>query len=283
MSPRSPIVWLNGELQSAATARIAPFDRGFTVGCAVFETLRASKGQALAVTRHWRRLVGSCRILGIHPPKRKLFADSLQETLRANQLKDARVRFTITAGDTVNPSPLHSGPPTILVHAVPAPAYTKAEAVITAPWFRNERSAITGAKCASYAENMIALAHAHARGAGEIIFRNTRGELCEGATTNLFVVHDRKVRTPPLESGCLPGVTRQIVLELCRDNDIPCSEVPLHPEALTEADEAFLTSSLRRVQPIAAIDGCRLPKAPGPITRRLTSLYRNLFDGQADP
>jgi len=283
MSSSSPIVWLNGELQSAATARIAPFDRGFTVGCAVFETLRASKGQALAVTRHWRRLVGSCRILGIHPPKRKVFADSLQETLRANHLREARVRFTITAGDTVNPSPLHSGPPTILVHAVPAPKYLKAESVLTAPWFRNERSAITGAKCASYAENMIALAYAHARGAGEIIFRNTRGELCEGATTNLFVVQDRKVRTPPLESGCLPGVTRQIVLELCRNHEIPCSEVPLHPEALSEADEAFLTSSLRRVQPIATLDGRRLPKAPGPVTRRLAALYRSLFDGHPDP
>lgn len=283
MALTSPIVWLNGELQSADQARIAPFDRGFTVGCAVFETLRASRGQALAVTRHWRRLVGSCRILGIRPPTRILFAKSVQRTLEANQLREARVRFTITAGDASSPSPLHSGSPTILVHAVPVPSYTKAEAVITAPWFRNERSAITGAKCASYAENMVALAHAHARGAGEIIFRNTRGELCEGATTNLFVIQRGKVRTPPLESGCLPGVTRQLVLEVCRRNKISCTEVPLHPEALTEAEEAFLTSSLRRVQPIAFVDGQRLPKSPGPITRRIASLYRGLFEGETDP
>jgi branched-chain amino acid aminotransferase len=283
MSLNSPIVWLNGELQPAETARIAPFDRGLTVGCAVFETVRASGGQLLAVTRHWRRLVGSCRILGIRPPSRAVFSNSMGQTLRANKLREARVRFTVTAGDTSDPSPLHSGPPTILVHAVPAPRYAGPESVLTAPWFRNERSAITGAKCTSYAENMLALAHAHARGVGEVIFRNTRGELCEGATTNLFVVHDRKVRTPPLESGCLPGVTRQIVLELCRDHQIPFAEVPLHPEALEEADEAFLTSSLRRVQPIAAADGRRLPKAPGPVTRRIASLHRHLFDANSDP
>ncbi len=246
MSPNPPMVWLNGELQPAATARIAPFDRGLTVGCAVFETVRAAKGKLHAVTRHWRRLVGSCRILGIHPPSRSVFVNSMEQTLRANKLREARVRFTITAGDTESTLPLHDGPPTVLVHAVPAPRYSKAESVLTAPWFRNERSAITGAKCTSYAENMLALAHAHARGAGETIFRNTRGELCEGATTNLFIVHDRKVRTPPLESGCLPGVTRQLVLELCREHQIPCTEVTLHPgRPRTDADEAFLTSSLR--------------------------------------
>jgi len=169
------------------------------------------------------------------------------------------------------------------VHAVPAPRYDRPESVLTAPWFRNERSAITGAKCTSYAENMMALAHAHAKGAGETIFRNTRGELCEGATTNLFVVQNRKVRTPPLESGCLPGVTRQLVLELCRDHQIPCTEVTLHPDALSEADEAFLTSSLRRVQPIAVADGRRLPKAPGPITRRIATLHRRLLSTKPDP
>ena len=123
------------------------------------------------------------------------------------------------------------------------------------PWVRNDRGATAGLKTTSYAENVRALAYAHERGASEAMFANTRDELCEATGSNVFVVRDGVVVTPPGSSGCLLGVTRALVLELAaraghRDRARP----PLPVDALRDADEAFLTSTTREVQPIAAVD-----------------------------
>ena len=85
------------------------------------------------------------------------------------------------------------------------------------PWVRNERSAVAGLKTTSYAENVVALAYAKERGAIEAVFANTRGELCEGTGSNVFVVRDGVVWTPPLDSGCLAGITRALAVEWCRE------------------------------------------------------------------
>ncbi len=132
-------------------------------------------------------------------------------------------------------------------------------------------------------ENVRALAYASEQHAHEAIFANTHGELCEGTGTNVFVVHDGVVRTPPLASGCLAGITRALVLELCAAHLIPHEEAALAPVALTECDEAFLTSSVREVLGIAAVDGQRLPTPHGPVTERLVECYQELVATTADP
>ena len=89
--------------------------------------------------------------------------------------------------------------------------------------------------------------------------------------------------TPPLSSGCLNGVTRALVIDLCQANGIPVREVPLPASALTQSDEAFLTSSTREVQPIASVDGTPISKTVGPLTKRVAQLYRNLVIENSDP
>lgn len=281
MPEKEPIVWINGALLPASQARISPLDRGFTVGCGAFETLRAHGGRPFAVTRHWKRLVQSCQILGIRPPIRDEFIEGMKQTLLANGLSDARVRFTVTAGEA--PGTGAGARPNCVVHAVPLQSHARSVKVVTTPWPRNERGALVGAKCSSYAGNMLALAAAHARGAGEAAFANTRGELCEGATTNVFVVRNGRAVTPPLSSGCLPGITRELVLELCRAHGEPVDEKRLPFSALTQAGEAFLTSSTRGVQPISQLNGRKLSRAPGNTTRRIASLYRKLVRQNDDP
>lgn len=283
MSAKEPIIWLNGKLVPASAACISPFDRGFTVGCAAFETLRAHRGMPFAVTRHWKRLVHSCKILGIQPPLLDVFKNCMMETLEANHLKKARVRFTVTAGDGQTLSDVFGAGQTMVVHAVPMQSYAERERVLTVPWPRNERSALTGAKCASYAENMIALEYAHNKGYGEAVFTNTQGDLCEGATTNVFIIQDGVVLTPSTGSGCLPGITREIVLELCKLNNIAVEETKIPMALFEKTDECFLTSSTRGVQPIAKIDVKHLSKKSHSMTQQIHNFYHKLFIEIDDP
>jgi branched-chain amino acid aminotransferase len=157
------------------------------------------------------------------------------------------------------------------------------EDVATVPWSRNERGATAGLKTISYAENVRALAYAHQRGATEAVFANTRGELCEATGSNIFIVVDGVVVTPPETSGCLLGVTRALVLELCDKLGIERDERAVPLAALGDADEAFLTSSTREVQPVARVDDRALPAAPGPVTRRLADGFVTLVASSLDP
>jgi branched-chain amino acid aminotransferase len=155
--------------------------------------------------------------------------------------------------------------------------------VITVPWPRNERGALAGLKTISYGENVRALAVAKEEGAGEAIFPNTRGELCEGTGTNVFVVTGGVLRTPPEESGCLLGVTRALILELAGRLGIQADEVTLPMTAVATADEAFISSSTRELQPISAVDGNRLPVAPGPVTTLLADAFRRMVAEDLNP
>ena len=167
--------------------------------------------------------------------------------------------------------------------AIPSAATKEQEAVVMSPWPRNERGALAGAKSVSYAENVVALTHARRAGGGEAIFANTQGDLCEGSATNVFLVRDGLLHTPPLSSGCLAGVTRELTLEVCRAHGIPISEKSLPATALAGAEEAFLTSSMREVQAIASVDGTPLSKTVGPLTRRVAGLFREFVSSNADP
>jgi branched-chain amino acid aminotransferase len=126
---------------------------------------------------------------------------------------------------------------------------------------------------------VVALGYAHDRGAGEALFANTRGELCEGTGSNVFVAVDGRLLTPPLDSGCLAGITRALLLEWLPD----AAEAALSPAQLSAAEEAFLCSSLRDVQPIATVDGAALPAVPGPLTRRAAAVFAERSAEAAEP
>jgi branched-chain amino acid aminotransferase len=281
MGPAS--VWLNGALVATDTARVSPFDHGILVGDGVFETLAVHGGVPFAWRRHHDRLRRSADGLGLRVPTSAELRAAADAVLTANGIGDGRLRVTVTGG----PSPLGSergdADPTVIVAAAPARTRPATEDVATVPWPRNERGATAGLKTISYAENVRALAYAQERGATEAVFANTRGELCEATGSNVFLVVDGVVVTPPPESGCLLGVTRALVLELCDELGVPSDEQATPLAALGAADEAFLTSSTRDVQSIARVDDRTLPAAPGPLTDRLAAGFVTLIESNLDP
>lgn len=272
------IVCIDGRLVDASEARISPFDHALLTGDGVFETLRVYDGRPFAMTRHLARLHRSATGLRLAVPHEDELRSLVERTIAANGIGEGRVRITVTGG----PAPLGSergdAGPTVIVAAGELHPWPETTDVVTVPWPRNERSPLVGLKTVSYAENVVALAYAKDRGAGEAIFPNLVGNLCEGTGTNVFVVHVGRLVTPPLGAGCLAGVTRDLVVELVgvEESDLPIS-------ALVDAEEAFLTSSTREVQPIRAVDGRLLPAAPGPRTKEAAEAFRSLVARDLDP
>jgi branched-chain amino acid aminotransferase len=203
--------------------------------------------------------------------------------LAANGLTEARLRITVTGGPAPPGSRRAPVPPTVIVIPFEIEAPAPAGSVMIVPWTRNEGGALAGLKTISYAENVRALAYVEARGASEAIFANTKGNLCEATGSNVFLVLDGACCTPPLAAGCLNGVTRQLLLQLGGEIGITIDERDVPVGALRDADEAFVSSTVREVQPIAAVDGHALPAVPGTITARLAAAFTDLTKRDLDP
>lgn len=272
--------WLNGGIIDLDVPAIGLLDHGFTVGDGVFETLRtAPTGEAFALTRHVARLQRSATGLGLAEPDGDQVRVAVRSVLAANRDVDTthgRIRITYTSG----PGPLGSergpGPETLAVTVQPGQPWPATTTVAVAPWPRNERSPLTGLKTTSYADNAVALAWAKRSGFSEAVLGNLSGDLCEGTGSNVFVVMGDQVFTPPLESGCLAGITRQLVIEwgAVTEGDLPL-------QILDTADEVFITSSTRDVHPVVAIGDRHLPA--GPVTQRLREMFAEVSASDIDP
>lgn len=254
--------WVDGSLLPDPTAvAVRVTDHGLTVGDGVFESVKVVDGRPFALGPHLDRLERSALGLGLEAPDRPLVEKGVRAVLAAQHLPLGRLRITVTGG----PAPLGSGRgdegQTVMVVAVPMAPAAPSAAVVTVPWPRNERGATAGLKTTSYAENVIALAHAQRQGADEALLANTVGDLCEGTGSNVFYVADGELRTPTLASGCLAGVTRALVLEWCGAVEV---DAPL-AEVAAGASEVFLVSTTRDVQPVLRWDS-RTWDRPGPVT-----------------
>lgn len=269
--------WCNGQLVDPEAAAIAVLDHGFTVGDGVFEAVKVVDNVPFALTRHLRRLAVSAAGLGLPTPDDAAVRGAVAAVLDGQDIGFGRIRVTYTAGV----SPLGSGrapaQPTLVVVATEAAPYPPTATAVVVPWPRNERGALAGLKTTSYAENVVALAYAGERGAGEAIFGNLAGNLCEGTGTNVFAVFGDEVATPPLSAGCLAGVTRELVVEWCGavERDIALAE-------LADADEVFLTSTTRDVQALDALDGRPL-RADRPVTAEVAAEWRRREAENPDP
>ena len=272
------ILWMDGVLGDETEARVAPFDHGLLTGDGVFETLRITRGQPFATRRHLERLARSATGMRLPCPPAEVVRAAMEEVVRANDVGEGRLRVTVTGGPSSLGSDRAAVDPTVIVACGALPDWPSSADVAISPWPRNARSPLAGVKSTSYGENVIALAHARERGAGEAIFANLAGHVCEGTGTNVFVGVGGRLLTPPLSSGCLAGVTRELVLELV---DVVEDDLPL--AALAAADEAFLTSSTRDVQPIRAVDGRALPQCPGPLSSAASAAFRGLVARSIDP
>lgn len=277
--PSVPVsrIWLNGTLLDAADAAVPVHDHGLTVGDGVFETMRTERGVPFAVTRHLRRLRRSLQGLGL---VLEWSDDDLRTALRtvADDIDGpARVRLTVTGGAGPFGSGRDVGVPTVFIVASAVDPRPETGSAVVVPWRRNEHSAVAGLKTTSYAENVVALARAKELGADEALFANTAGQLCEGTGSNVFVVVEGRILTPPLSSGCLAGVTRELLLEVA---DVV--EQDLELDVLDEADEVFLTSSTRDVQGQHRV-GERRFDAPGPLTKEAAAAFADLVARDLDP
>lgn len=276
-------VWVDGALVAVDDARISPFDHGLLVGDGVFETIRVYGGDPFAWSRHLDRLAHSASGLGLVMPDRRALHAAACDVLSANGHDEARLRITVTGGVAPLGSERGTAGPTVVVASSPLRPWPASVRVVVVPWVRNDRGATAGLKTTSYAENVRALAYAHGRDASEAIFANTRDELCEATGSNVFVVRNGVVATPPASSGCLLGVTRALVLELAEAAGVAVDESPLPLAALYDADEAFLTSTTREVQPISHVDDRAVPSVPGAVAATLSAAFEALVARDLDP
>jgi branched-chain amino acid aminotransferase len=273
--------YVNGSVVSEAEAAVDIFDHGFTVGDGVFETIALRNGTAFALTRHLTRLVRSAVRMGLPRPDLQELRRAVHLVVAANpEIGWGAIRVTYTSGPGSVGSGRGRSGATIVVGAREIPRHDSLAEVITVPWPRNDRGALVGIKTTSYAENALALADAHRQGATEAIFANTQGNLCEGTGANVFLVINGELVTPPLSAGCLDGITRGLLMELC---GLPVEERDVPVEVLYLSDEAFLTSATRDVQPIRSVDGRGVPTCPGPLTERAAAAYAALLADDPDP
>ena len=280
MSER-PITWVDGRLVGDEPS-LRAHDHGLTVGDGVFETCKVLDGQAFALTRHLRRLARSAAGLGLPEPDADLLRAGVDAVLGQREMAFGRLRITMTGGAGPLGSDRAGVPPTYVVLASAAPRPAASAAVVVAPWTRNEGSAVAGLKTTSYAENVVALAYARERGASEALLANTHGELCEGTGSNVLLAIGGELVTPPLSSGALAGITRELLLEWALQDGLVVLERPVSLRELAIADEVALTSSTRDVQSVHAVDGRRLA-APGQLVGRAAELFASSAARDVDP
>jgi branched-chain amino acid aminotransferase len=277
---------VNGRIASEREAVVPVLDHGFLYGEGVYETLRTYGGRPFLLDRHARRLRRSAAMIALPLPfTDDELAAEIERTLAAAALGgEAYVRVLVTRGvGDLSYDPAATPTPTVVVivkpHVEPpADAYINGVRVVIVDIVRNHPASVNPMiKSNNLMNSALAMQEALARGGFEGVMRNYRGELSECTTANLFVVTHGAALTPPLDAGLLPGITRELLFEIGRDQGIDVREAVLRDKDLFGADEAFLTSTTRELVPITTVDQQRIGTgAPGPVTGRLLDAFRRI-------
>jgi branched-chain amino acid aminotransferase len=282
--------YVNGRISPADKAVISVFDRGLVLGDGLFETLRATGGHPQFLSLHFGRLSKSAKRLRIRVPlSREALRGVIRALCRKSRLDDAVVRITLTRGA------YHGGlaidpkvPPSLIVTVAPVSGlppslYEKGVKVAISDINKAAASGLDASiKSINYLANIFAKAQADKRGCYEAILLGPHGEIAELSTSSFFGVIDGVVATPPIETGILPGITRQVLLGIMRRENIPHHEGVLYPKDVAEMSEAFLSSSVRGPVPITTIEGKKVGDGKvGPVFRRLQALYAEACASEA--
>lgn len=252
-------VFVNGRLVDKEKAAVSVFDSGLLHGFGVFETILVREGRAVFLEEHLVRLEKAAARLDIALPEGKFsFREAIAETIAANKIIDGMVRLTVTAG--VQEVRDDEGNPTLIVLArpgifYPPEIYKKGFKVGLSPYRINPYSPIAGIKSLNYLPFLQARHEGQGEGFDEMILRDTRGSIAEGTISNLFVVMGGSIITPPADTGLLPGIVRQKVLELGEDMGIDIAEADIGLSDLKSVSEAFLTNSLMGIMPVSELLG----------------------------
>jgi branched-chain amino acid aminotransferase len=279
-------VWIDGRPVEADQARVPVLDRGFLYGDSVYEVLRTFSGKPFGLGAHLDRMERSAAALLMELPPRADIERAVADTLAAAGEPDAYIRIIVTrgAGDLgLDPSLADCPRLIVIVRPVKLPDANQYSEGVPVAIVGRSRTAAPGqpgaldpqVKSGNYLVSVLAVAEARRHGAYEAILTDSVGRITEGGSSNFFVVRGGRIATPPVSAGLLEGITRGTVIGAARRAGLAVDEVPLWPVDLAHAEEAFLTSSVRGILPISAVDGVALPK-PGPVTRQIMSLYDQL-------
>lgn len=269
-------------LVSADQARVPVTDHGFTVADGVFETLKVVDGVPFALTRHLARLQRSAAGMGLQLPDESIVRGAIDDVVRNVESPRERMRITVTSGSGPMGSERGHSDWTLVVVSGPAQPWPASASVAVVPWAKYEHGVLTGLKTTAYAENVVALNYARNKSCDEAIFANTEGNLCEAASSNVFVVLDGELVTPPLSSGALGGITRELALKWCN-----VTERDISMEQFYRASEVMVSSSTRDLQPVHEIltltgDRISLP-APGPVSAQAMAQFAARAADDIDP
>jgi branched-chain amino acid aminotransferase group I len=279
------IVYYNGEFLPADKVAISPFNRGLLYGDGVFETLRAYSGRVFRLEQHSKRMCDGLQVLKIAPNEEAHGIErAINELLKLNNLSDAALRISVFRGDGEGPEPPDGLRSSILISAKPFNTY-RAEDYATGfraylvSMRRSSYSPLSRIKSLNYLDNILARLEAREHNAQEALLLNTMGWVAEGATSNIFIIKHKKLVTPPVDSGSLPGITRAAVLEIAGNVDLQTQEETFSPEELLRADESFLTNSLMEIMPLVMLNERKIGSGrPGLLTGALLQEYRKLVN-----
>ncbi len=282
-SGMTEVVWINGRVHPREKAMISVFDHGFLYGDSIYETIRTTGGHPFLLERHLERLRSSAAALHLELDlDTAAYRQGVVDALAAAANPESVLRIIVTrgVGDIGYGQELCPRPNSLIfvrpTASLPDPDRRHAIRVAILSVLRNDRRTVSPAiKSGNLLNNILGAHEAEDRGFEEGIMLNPRGQVAEGTMTNIFIVKDGVVLTPPLEVGILPGITRGFVLELAKASGVEAREESFGPETLRAAHEAFLTGTTRAIQPIAAIDDIQLPHGGGgPFTRRLMNAFQ---------
>ena len=267
-------VFHNETLQPIEKVRLSPGQAGLLCGWGIFTTLRISRGEAFAYERHWRRLEKDATItrLPLNHTAAKVRVH-LHEVIRANQVAEGCARVYLVH-NTVGFWQSEEKQPQVdlIIYSAGLPEHREIVRLAVRENGRHAASPMAGVKSISWLNNVWAVAEANKEGFDEVVMLNERGEVAECTSANIFAVKENRVLTPPLNSGCLEGVTRGILMEIAPEAGVSVVEQALRPEDLYSADEVFISSTNRNLISVGEIAGNKIP-TPGPVCERLNDLF----------
>lgn len=283
-------IWLDGKLVDKEEAVLSVFDHGTLYGDGVFEGIRFYNGTIFRLKEHMTRMFDSARYIGLQVPySREELTSALLETVKASGLADGYIRFVFTRGAGslgLSPSSCKKASVFIIVDKIalyPAELYTNGLDLMTSSVRRPAPGALSPqVKSLNYINNIMAKVEAANRGFLEALMLNEQGNVAECTGDNIFIVKEGTVHTPPVTDGALDGITRRVVLEICRELDISAVESTMNRYTVVCADECFLTGTAAEVIPVCKLDETPIGTGkPGPVTARILARFHELTSGQS--
>ena len=278
-------VFLNDNLIDVGEARVSVTDSGFLYGAGLFETMRSRNGVVFRLEDHLDRLSSSARVLSIsHPYENVYIREAIDRLLQANQLVEARLRLTLTNGPLAQLEGQRK--PTLLITATafrpyPPEYYETGVLVILCPFRQNATDPTCGHKTTGYHPRLLALNLAHQRRAAEALWFTTDNRLAEGCVSNIFLVKNSILYTPPLETPVLPGIAGKTVRQLAQQQSLDVVEKDLFIADVLEADEIFLTNVIMEVLPVVGVEQHTVGNGKvGPITGKLHEGFLQAIEQQ---